>query len=208
MEDSVDDSLSPPLATPISSTRSRAIRLGIAFVLGLQLGIFFSFFNAIAFPQWVQRLPVGVLIVAMMLSILFDPRVQQGTLSSGRLVIGIVKILLAIGIPLIVLTALFFLVPASAAIGVFLIPLAVALVVAFTVGGENVWLACLSGLLGWLGVGLPAVLASYMQSREPGSDFGGLAFVITLVGVAIGLVIAVLGGFLGRLLRRWSFGEA
>ncbi len=205
MEDSSDDSLSSPLAP--SSTRSRAVRLSIAFVLGLQLGIF-SFFNAIAFPQWVQRLPVGVLIVTMMLSILFDPRVQQGVLSSGRLVAGIVKILLAIGIPLIVLTALFFLVPAIASFGVFLIPLAVALVVAFTVGSENVWLACLSGLVGWLGFGIPAVIAAYMQSREPGSDFGDLAFIITLVGVAIGMAIAVLGGYLGRLLRRWAFGEA
>ncbi|MBA2285755.1 MAG: hypothetical protein H0W02_09750 [Ktedonobacteraceae bacterium] len=207
MEDSADDALSPPLPTSTSSTRSRAIRLGIAFVLGLQLGIL-SFFNVIAFPQWVQRLPVGVLIVAMMLSILFDPRVQQGTLTSGRLVAGIVKVLLAIGVPLLVLTVLFFFVPAIASFGVFLIPLAGALVVAFTVGSENVWMACLSGLLGWLGVGLPALLAVYIQLREPGNGFGDLAFIITLVGVAIGMAIAVLGGFLGRLLRRWSFGEA
>lgn len=201
MEDSADDTLAPPLAP--SSRRSRAIRLGIAFLLGLQLSIF-----SLAFPQWAQRLPVGVLIMAMMLSIVFDPRVQQSLLTSMLLVAGIVKTLLAIGIPLIVLTALFLFVPTVTAFGIFLIPLGVALVVAFTVGSENVWLACLSGLVGWLGVGIPAVIAAYFQSREPGSDFGDLAFIITLVGVAIGMVIAVLGGFLGRLLRRWAFGEA
>jgi hypothetical protein len=71
---------------------------------------------------------------------------------------------------------------------------------------ETLLLAIGCGLAAWLGVGILLLISAYINSKAPGNDFGSLILSLILVGVVIGFGFAALGGFLGRLVRRWALG--
>ena len=82
-------------ATPSTPTLSSPLRLLVAFVLGVPAGLVF-FFNPQNTPiqGWMYAIPAGVLFIAMLLSILFDPAVRQGRIAPLRPIISLVLVLL------------------------------------------------------------------------------------------------------------------
>jgi hypothetical protein len=151
--------------------------------------------------------PVAVFLVAMLLSIVFDPRVRHGTITPRRTAIAILRTLLVIGAPILIILVLGIFVSSFGPIVVVVVaPLEVSLIAAFTVGSETLLLAIGCGLAAWLGVGILLLISAYINSKAPGNDFGSLILSLIVVGVVIGFGFAALGGFLGRLVRRWALG--
>jgi hypothetical protein len=64
-----------------ASSKSTVLRLLIAFVLGLPMGLPYSFISSSpSIAWWRYGVPVAVLVGAMLLSILLDPDVRQGAI--------------------------------------------------------------------------------------------------------------------------------
>ncbi len=192
--------------TPSVSTSSIFKRLLIAFTLGLLVGL--SAFINPSSPslQWLMLLPVAAFLVAMLLSILFDPRVRQGVITPRRTVIAILRILLVLGAPFLVIFGLGIFVSSLGPIVVVVVPLEVSLVASFVAGSESVGLAIGCGLAAWLGMGILLMLSAFLNSKQPGNDFGSLVLGLVTIGILIGFGFAALGGLLGRLVRRWALG--
>lgn len=183
------------------------LRLIVALLLGLQFGALAFFQPTDSGWLWVPWLPLAILLAAMALSIWIDPRVRRGEIEDLRVLQGLIRFLLAIIGPVIALVVLFFFIRSVGALVLELIPLALGVITAFTlIGSRHSGLAVLCGLLAWLGVGLPFLFSTYLTSQQPGNGLGGLAFLFLAVGVLVGFGFAALGGFLGRLLRRWVLG--
>ena len=96
-------------ATPSTSSLSTPMRLLIAFILGVLAGLVFLFNPQTATSQgWTLVIPAAVLLIAMLLSILFDPAVRQGTIAPLRPIISLLWFLLiasAIVVALVLLPA-------------------------------------------------------------------------------------------------------
>lgn len=184
-----------------------SFRLAVALLLGLQFGVL-AFYQPPSLAWiWVPWLPLAILLAAMAISIWIDPRVRRGEVEDEQVLQGLVRFLLAIIVPVLMLIALLFFIRSIGAIMLELIPLALGVITAFTlIGSRRSGLAVLCGILAWLGVGLPFLFSTYMTSRQPGNELGGLAFMLLMIGVLIGFGFAALGGFLGRLLRHWVLG--
>lgn len=184
-----------------------SLRLIVALLLGLQFGVL-AFYQS---PEpewiWIPWLPLLILLAATATSIWLDPRVRRREIEAEQVLRGLVRFLLAIIIPVFLLVILYFCIRSVGAIILELIPLALGVMTAFTlIGSRRAGLAVLCGLLAWLGVGLPFLFSTYLTSRQPGNELGGLAFLLLTVGVLVGFAFAALGGFLGRLLRHWVLG--
>jgi hypothetical protein len=183
-------------------------RLGISFVLGLQfvLSSLFSASPSLGPYYWLAWVPVIVLLVAMVLSMMFDPRVRQGTVTSEQVGAGILRVLL-VTVPLIVIG--FILLATDLPIGplgLILIPLGVGLAVAFSVGSTSTGWAMLCGLMAWFGTAIPFGIAGYLQFDQSGNNYGTFVFALILLGIFAGFGVAMIGGLFGRGLRRWALG--
>lgn len=183
-------------ALPSISAPSILVRLLIALILGLQLGLIV--FIPPSLP-WLNVGPVAVLLVALLLSMLLHPHVRQ----SGRLV---TTLLLVLAVPLLALVGLGGLLPAGGSLVAVGAALELSVIVAFTVGSETVSLAIGSGLIAWAGAGSLFLLAAFLQSTQPGNDLGSLVFGVIAFLVVLGFGIAALGGLLGRRLHKWAVG--
>jgi hypothetical protein len=193
-------------ANPSVSIPSIFVRLLIALILGLLPGLTAFYNPSLPSLRWLIWLPVIVLPVAMLLSIVFDPRVRQATITPGRAANAMLKVLLVIGAPILLVLLLGAFVPTLGPLVAVLVPLEVSLVAAFVVGSANVGLAIGCGLAAWLGAAILFLPSVYQQTTEPGNDFGSLVLGIVAVGVIIGFGVAALGSLLGRFLRRWALG--
>ena len=158
-------------------------------------------------------IPAAVLLIAMLLSIVFDPAVRQGTIAPIRPIISLVLFLLiaaaiVVALALIPATKQFF-----SVIALGLLPFAVGLAVGFTVGGNNrLGLAVISALVAWLGTGIPIVLNALLfyisyEKTTPGGD-GGIVLPITIAYVVLAFLVAALGGLIGGLLHNWFLGTS
>jgi len=204
-------SLEKPLHLPaMASTSARPvlIPLLLAFALGLPTTLWFPFVRLPTPVWWRWEVPVGVLVVAMLLSILLAPGVRHGAISPGRTLLSLVVVLLFAGVMIAVGVLNTALQGTGAFLGIVvlaLIPFSVGLAVAFAVGSSGTWrLALGSALLGWLGAAIVNVIASildFIAYRSGGDEDITLAF--TLVAVVIAFGIAAPGGILGRRLRIW-----
>ena len=186
-------------AFPSISAPSTLVRLLIALILGLQLGLIVFIPSSL---PWLNLGPVAVLLVALLLSMLLDPQVRQ----SGRLVTALLRVLLVIAVPLLVLVGLGGLLSAGGSLVAVGAALELSVIVAFTVGSETVSLAIGTGLIAWAGADSLFLLAAFLQSTQPGNDLGSLVFGVIAFLVFLGFGIAALGGLLGRLLRKWALG--
>jgi hypothetical protein len=193
-------------AAPTVSIPSILLRLLIALILGLLVGLTIYINPSSPSLQWLMLVPIAVFLVAMLLSIVFDPRVRHGTITPICTAIAILRTLLVIGAPILIILVLGIFVSSFGPIVVVVAPLEVSLIAAFTVGSETLLLAIGCGLAAWLGVGILLLISAYINSKAPGNDFGSLILSLIVVGVVIGFGFAALGGFLGRLVRRWALG--
>jgi hypothetical protein len=196
-------------ATPSTSPLSTPVRLLIAFVLGVLAGLVLFFTSLTApFPGWLLAIPAAVLLAAMLLSILFDPAVRQGTLAPLRPISSLLLFLLIASAIVVALALIPATQPAFPWIGLGLLPFAIGLAVAFTLGGTGrLGLAVVVALMAWLGSGIAIVINVVLyyiayEKTTPGGD-GGIVLPLTLVYVAIAFVVAALGGLVGGLLRTW-----
>jgi hypothetical protein len=193
----------------ISSTRPKwamILRLGISFLLGLQfvLSSLFSASPSLGPYYWLAWVPVAVLLVAMLLSMMFDPRVRQGTVSSQQIGTGILRILM-VTVPFILIS--FLLLATDVSIGPFgliLIPIGIGLAAAFTTGSTSTGRALLCGLMAWVGTAIPFGIAGYVQFEQPGNNYGTFVFALILIGIFAGFGLAMIGGLLGKGLRGWA----
>jgi hypothetical protein len=198
--------IAPPSAWSI------AIRLLLAFLLGLPVGLMYFFVGPPPnFASWRYGLPIAILLAAMLLSILLDPTVRNGAITPKIIVvIGILLLLLAVTIVGSVVIPLEALLNFATAIAI-LMPFFVGLAAAFTVGSSGGWrLALGSALTAWLGAGIHIVIIAILgyfayEQTTPGGDAGiGLPF--TIIGVIIGFALAAIGGLLGWYLHSWILG--
>lgn len=182
-------------------------RMLIALFFGLQFGVL-AFYNPPSLAWiWVPWLPLLILLAATAASIWIDPRVRRGEIDAESMLQGLVRFLLAIIAPILALIVAFFFIRSIGALVLALIPLALGVITAFTlIGNRHTGLAVICGLLAWLGVGVPFLYSTYLTSQQPGNGLGDLAFILLIFGVLVGFAFAALGGFLGRLLRRWVLG--
>ncbi len=201
-------------ATPSTSPLSTPVRLLIAFVLGVLAGLVFFFTpQTTPFPGWLLALPAAVLLAVMLLSILFDPAVRQGTLAPLRPIGSLLLFLLIVSASVVALALIPATQPAFPWIGLGLLPFALGLAAAFTLGGTGrLGLAVGVALLAWLGSAIPIVLNAVLfyiayEKTTPGGD-GGIVLPATLAYVAIAFVVAALGGLVGGLLRNWFLGTS
>lgn len=183
------------------------LRLFIALLSGLQFGVL-AFYQVPSLGWvWVPWLPLVILLTAMSVSIWSDPRVQRREVKAEQILEGLVRFLLAIIAPVCIVVLAFFFIHSVFALILALIPLGLGVITAFTlVGKRHSALAVSMGLLAWLGVGIPFLLATYLASKQPGNDIDVLGLITLTIGVVVGLAFAALGGFLGRLLRVWVLG--
>jgi len=202
----------PGSATPSTSTLSTPIRLLIAFVLGVLAGLVFLFTpQTTPFQGWTLVIPAAVLLIAMLLSILFDPSVRQGTIAPLRPIISLLVFLLSASAIVVALALLPATQPALSWIALGLLPCAIGLAAAFTIGSYGRWgLAVVGALVAWLGSGIPIVINAVLfyiayEKTTPGGD-GGIVLPLTLAYVAIAFVVAALGSLVGGLLRNWFLG--
>jgi hypothetical protein len=196
-------------ATPSISPLSTPIRLLIAFVLGVLAGLVFLFnLQTTPFQGWTLVIPAAVLLIAMLLSMLFDPAVRQGTRALLRPLISLLLFLLIASAMVVTLALL----PATQAafpwIALGLLPFAIGLAAAFAIASSGrLRLAVVGALVAWLGCGLPIAINAVLfyiayEKTTPGGD-GGIVLPLTLAYVAIAFVVAVPGGLAGGLLRNW-----
>lgn len=197
-----------------SATPSRTLfppqrRLLLAFVLGIPVGLFF-FFNAQSpiLQWWVVALPAAVLLVAMIVSILLEPVIRQDRRAALRPLVRLVLTLLTLSVLLLVLALLPAIQPAFGLIVLAMVPGAVGLATAVTIG-SNVSLgwAVIGAVVAWLGSSLPILLNAVLyflayEKTTPGGD-GVIALPLTIAYLIIDFVVAALGGLVGGLFRRW-----
>ena len=196
-------------ATPSTPTLSAPLRLLVAFVLGVSAGLVF-FFNPQNTPiqGWMYAIPAGVLFIAMLLSILFDPAVRQGRIAPLRPIISLVLVLLIASAFVVALALLTATQPAFVWIALAALPFAIGLAAAFTIGGNGqLGLAVIRALVAWLGCAIPIVISAVLfyiayEKTTPGGD-GGIALPLTIAYVVIAFVVAAPGGLVGGLLRNW-----
>ena len=195
-----------------ASSKSTVLRLFIAFVLGLPMGLPYSFISSSpSIAWWRYGVPVAVLVSAMLLSILLDPDVRQGAITPTRTVISLLLVLLLAGLLVGVGVILPTLNQAFSLLVAVLIPFSVGLAAVFAVGSSGTWrLALGSALVAWFGSGLFIVIVAILgyiayEARTPGGD-AGIVLPLTIVGVIIGFGLAALGGALGRFLRHRFLG--
>ena len=185
-----------PTILASSSSTAVSFRLLLAFLLGLPLG-------PLPFvPNWMQWFaPITVLVVAVLLSIQLDPLVRSGIITPERAVQISFLPLLLIGV--VVATMAILLALGTGFIGLTLIPLDVSLFATFAVSSRSDhWRHAIAyGLAAWLGVTVHLLLGIFVISALPGNTFGDIVFVLTLIEVSVGMVIAIPGAFLGHLLR-------
>jgi len=188
--------------TVASTPSSVPFRLLLAFLLGLPLGpLPFA-------PDWIQWFaPITVLVVALLLSIQLDPLVRSGTITAEHAVHISLLSLFLIGV--VVGTMAILLALGTGFIGLTLIPLGVSLFATFAVGStRNLWWQSISyGLTAWLGVTVHLLIGIFVISTLPGNTSGYIVFVLTLIEVIVGMVIAIPGAFLGRVLRIGLLGD-
>ncbi len=99
----------PGSAIAPTSPRSTGLRLFLAFLIGLLLGP-----NPFL-PGWSQwAVPVGVLTVALLLSIVLDSGVRYSEIPTERMIIDLLPMLLIAGIILMTVGVLLWAVTASA----------------------------------------------------------------------------------------------
>lgn len=197
----------PNFIPRVISRLPASLRMVIALLLGLQFGLLAFYQPSSLSGGWLPWLPLVILLSAMAVSIWLDPRVRRGEIDADQVLQGLVRFLLIIIVPVLVLIVAFFFVRSVGALVLALIPLALGVITAFTlIGSRHTSLAILCGLLAWLGAGMPFLFSTYLTSKQPGNDLGGLVFMLLTFGVLIGFVFAALGGFLGRLLRLWVLG--
>lgn len=199
-------------ATPSTSPLSTPIRLLIAFGLGVLAGLVFLFNpQTTPFQGWTLVIPTAVLLVAMLLSILVDPAVRQGTIAPLRPIISLLLFLLIASALIVTLALLPATQPAFTWIALVVLPFAFGLAAAFTIGNSGrLGLAAGGALLAWLGSSIPIVINAVLfyiayEKTTPGGD-GGIALPLTLAYVAIAFVVAAPGGLVGGLLRNWFLG--
>ncbi len=184
-----------------------SLRMVIALLFGLQFGLLAFYRASSPIWLWVPCLPVLILLSAIMLSIWYDPHVRSREINADQVLQGLVRFLIVIVIPVFIMIITFFFVHSIGALVLALIPLTLGVLTTFTiVGNQHRILAVVYGLLSWVGVGLPFLLSSYLTSQQPGNDLGRVAFLLLTFGVITGFLFAALGGYLGRLLRRWVLG--
>ena len=185
-----------PTIPALSPASAVPFRLLLAFLLGLPLGpLPFA-------PNWMQWFaPITVLVVAVLLSIQLDPLVRSGTITPERAVQISFPPLLLIGV--VVATMAILLALGTGFIGLTLIPLGVSLFATFAVSGRSDrWRHAIGyGLAAWIGVTVHLLLGIFVISALPGNTFGYIVFILTLIEVGVGLIIAIPGAFLGRMLR-------
>jgi hypothetical protein len=194
-------------ATPSTSSLSTPIRLLIAFILGVLAGLVFLFNPQTAtFQGWTLVIPAAVLLIAMLLSILFDPAVRQGTIAPLRPIISLLLFLLIASGIVVALEVLPATQAAFTGIALGVLPFAFGLAAAFTIGSSGrLGLAIVGALVAWLGSGIPIVINAVLfyiayEKTTPGGD-GGIALPLTIAYVALAFVVAALGGLVGGLLR-------
>ena len=194
-------------ATPSTSSLSTPIRLLIAFILGVLAGLVFLFNPQTTTSQgWALVIPAAVLLIAMLLSILFDPAVRQGTIAPLRPIISLMLFLLIASAIVVALEVLPATQAAFTGIALGVLPFAFGLAAAFTIGSSGrLGLAVVGALVAWLGSGIPIVINAVLfyiayEKTTPGGD-GGIALPLTIAYVALAFVLAALGGLVGGLLR-------
>jgi hypothetical protein len=183
-------------------------RLLLSFLLGLQfvLSSLFSASPALGPYYWLAWLPVAVLLMAMLLSMIFDPRVRQRTVASQQMGTGILRLLL-VTVPFILISFILLATDLPIGpIGLILIPIGIGLAAAFTVGSATTGRAMLCGLVAWFGTAIPFGIAGYVQFEQHGNDYGTFVFVLILLGIFAGFGLAMIGGLLGKGLRGWALG--
>lgn len=181
------------------SSLSLWVRLLIAFVIGLLLGITAFISPSDALLQWV---PIAVLLLAMMVSIAFDERVVERRIPTSRIAYGCVMALLAMVVVFLVVSFLLGIVPSFSFLTTLLVAMELGIGVGFAVGNEETGASNLSGLVAWVGTAILLLIATGIQARTPGSKLGAVYSIIATIAV-IGLGFATLGGLLGRYLRIW-----
>jgi hypothetical protein len=187
--------------SPSISVPSTIVRLLVALVLGSQVGLIVFIPSSL---PWLSLGPVGILLLALLLSILFDSRMHQHEGSGGRLRRALRRVSLVLVAPLLVLVVLGIFLPGIEPLGAFVTILELSVVVAFTVGSHTIPLAIGSALIAWFGAGIFFLLSASLQAHEPGNDFGSLIFGLIAFLVFLGFGVAALGGLLGRFLRTWA----
>ncbi len=189
------------MTDPLFSTLSLAIRLLVALLLGFQFCLVVWLNMSSPGLAWLVWVTVAILLCAMLLSVFFAPAVRLGAISSGGVLLAMLKALLGVSLLLLVLILQVFVFPLVA----LLVPLAVGLIAAFTLGGGNRALSVGVAATNWLGVGVALIMLASAQSNEPGNDLGGLVFNLIVAGVVLGFGLAIVGSLLGRLFYLWAF---
>ncbi len=195
----------PPLANLMFVTV--LVRLLIAFLLGLQLGLI-VFVRAT--PQaftWSLWVPAAVLLLALLLSVLLDPGVRQGAIPPGATGQALLKTMLALGSPLVLALLLAAFVVNFGAVAPLVLTLEVPLIAAFVAGDQHLGLAISCGVACWLGVSIPLLITAYNQAQAPGNDLGFLGLFVIAMLVLLGFGLAVFSGWLGIVLRNWALGR-
>jgi hypothetical protein len=181
-------------------------RLGISFLLGLQfvLSSLFSASPILGPYYWLAWLPVAVLLLTMLFSMMFDPRVRQGSVTPQQVGAGILRVLLVTVSFTVISFALLTTNSPAGPLGLILIPLGVGLAVAFSMGGTSMERAMLCGLAAWLGTAIPFGVFGYLQYYQPGNNYSSFIFALILAGIFGGFGLAMIGSILGRGLRLWA----
>jgi hypothetical protein len=196
------------------------VRLLVAFTLGLPTSLIFPF-SIMSTPDWWRpEIPLAIVLVAMLSSILSDPRVRERQIAGVRkgLSLGIAALLVAAVEVLAVLgayqppshiTVTSFLVGLLLYAAVALVPLVVGLVAAFAVGsGGTRRLALGTALASWLGAFVVNLIATLRDVSGPLTDVQSFELPVAVAGMILGFGIAALGGVLGWLLHRRLLGGA
>jgi len=184
-----------PLATSVAPVR---LRLLVAFLLGLPIG---PLPFMMPWLQWV--LPVLWLAAVLLISIQRDPVVRQG-MTDERARRASMLMLLVLGIMVAAMGFLFGV--GSGIAGLALIPLGVSVAVTFAVGsGGRLPLALGCGLAAWLGVCVHLLVGIAIIAASCEGAFG-IIMMLTAIEMMVGMVIAIPGALLGKVLRRGLLG--
>ncbi len=190
-----------------ASTGPTCIRLLIAFILGLPIGLMYFFVSSSPSRAWWRSsVPVAVLVGAMLLSILLDPAVRQRVITPIRTFLSLLLVLVLAGLFVGGAVILPSVKQALSLLVALLIPLAVGLAAVFAVGSSGTWrLALGSALVAWFGSGLHIMIVAITgyityHAVTPGGD-AEIGLPLTIAYVIIGFGLAAFGGMLGKFLR-------
>lgn len=193
--------------TMLFSLFARAL---IALVLGVQVGLILFLTPT---QHWLYLEPISIILVALLLSLVFDPDVRQRRMPRQRLSMVLRRALLIIVAPTLVVAVLGALFPQLWPWAMLAVFLETSLFIAFTVGGRINWQAISSAMIGWLGFGIVAeidgTLVDAAYRNTPGFHFDPFpAAGFATISVLLGFAIAALSGHLGMLLRIWIVDQA